>query len=289
MEEFVIKEKLSIRNATTLIGVIANIFLVIALSGCLSGETVTPSVITDTPVTPGPPMPVTDTPSGPITDTPMPTLTPTPIPDESGSLPDMPKKPVPTSSTFQQCPPQGDGGDKQLNLLKNRIDEGSYVPVKFDSIMNLTWPKTIERKDRSKWSTTDKTTVAKYEGIPVMVEGYLFGARESGSESTNCHATSPDMVDWHIWLTKAAGEERAHSIVIEATPRIRPNHKWTIKLLDALAKNQTMVRISGWLFLDPEHPDQVGQTRGTIWEIHPIMQIEVQQNGNWVPLDNLTQ
>jgi hypothetical protein len=27
--------------------------------------------------------------------------------------------------------------------------------------------------------------------------------------------------------------------------------------------------------LDQEHPDQLGKTRGTLWEIHPIMRIEV--------------
>jgi hypothetical protein len=40
--------------------------------------------------------------------------------------------------------------------------------------------------------------------------------------------------------------------------------------------------------MDPEHPDQVGKTRGTIWEIHPIMQIETQGLGAWKPLDSGT-
>jgi hypothetical protein len=39
--------------------------------------------------------------------------------------------------------------------------------------------------------------------------------------------------------------------------------------------------------LDPEHPDQVGKTRGTIWEIHPVMKIEVEQDGKWVMLDSI--
>ena len=39
--------------------------------------------------------------------------------------------------------------------------------------------------------------------------------------------------------------------------------------------------------MDPEHPDQIGKTRGTIWEIHPITKIEVEQNGGWVTLDSL--
>jgi hypothetical protein len=32
----------------------------------------------------------------------------------------------------------------------------------------------------------------------------------------------------------------------------------------------TEVRIRGWLMLDQEHPEQIGKTRGTLWEIHPI-------------------
>jgi hypothetical protein len=40
--------------------------------------------------------------------------------------------------------------------------------------------------------------------------------------------------------------------------------------------------------MDPEHPDQIGKTRGTIWEIHPIMQIETRSGGTWKPLDDGT-
>ncbi len=227
-----------------------------------------------------PPITITDTPAGSTSaSAPQFSLTP-------GGLPDMPNKPEPQSSTFQGCPPQGDGGDAQLNMLKNRIDQGNYMPVTFDSIFNLPWPKTTERRDMNAWSAEDAAAIAKYEGIPVMVEGYIFGARQSGSESTNCHATAADMTDWHIWFTKTAGEDRTHSIVIEATPRIRALHQWTLAKMDTIARDQIPVRISGWLFFDPEHPDQVLLTRGTIWEIHPIMQIEVLQNNQWIPLDN---
>lgn len=255
-------------------------------STILSACGVPPLPITDTPVvviattTPilASPSPTTETGQ---TLTPVPKFTPTP-----GGLPDMPNKPEPQSSTFQGCPPQGDGGDAKLNMLKNRIDEGNYVPVTFDSILSLTWPKTTERRDMDTWSAEDAAAIATYEGIPVVVEGYIFGARQSGSESANCHATSADMTDWHVWFTKNAGEDRTHSIVIETTPRIRAIHQWTLAKMEQIAKNQLPVRIRGWLFFDPEHPDQVLITRGTIWEIHPIMQIEVLQNNQWVPLDD---
>src|SRR6266542_4167779 len=251
-----------------------------------------------------PPIPITDTPvvvmatstativsSSPtvepsLTLTITPTITPAFTATVDG-LPDMPNKPEPQSSTFQGCPPQGDGGDAELNMLKNRIDEGNYIPVMFDAILNLTWPKTTERRDMDTWSAEDAAMIAKYEGIPVVVEGYLVRAKQSGAESANCHATAANMTDWHVWLTKTAGEDRTHSIVIETTPRIRAMHKWTLAMMREIATNHVPVRISGWLFFDPEHPDQILKTRGTIWEIHPIMQIEVQQNSQWVPLDDL--
>jgi hypothetical protein len=212
-------------------------------------------------------------------------------PAASGSaaagLPVVNPKSKPKEITFQGCPPEGDGGDPQLNLLKNRVDDAaSYTLVNFDAVEKLAWPSMIERKDRDNWSAADTASVARYEGIPIAVEGYLFDAKQSGAESTNCHATDAEMSDWHIWLTKGPNDDRTNSIVVETTPRVRDFHpNWTLSNLRPAIKAHLKVRISGWLFLDPEHPDQVNQTRGTIWEIHPIMRIDIQQNGQWIPLD----
>jgi hypothetical protein len=45
------------------------------------------------------------------------------------------------------------------------------------------------------------------------------------------------------------------------------------------------VRISGWLVYDFEHFGVIGTRRATVWEVHPITVIEVQQNGQWIDLD----
>jgi hypothetical protein len=212
---------------------------------------------------------------------------PAPNDTPAAGLPVVNPKPKPKEITFQGCPPEGDGGDPQLNLLKNRVDDAaSYTLVNFDAVEKLAWPSTIERKDRANWSDADTVSVARYEGIPIAVEGYLFDAKQSGSESTNCHATDADLSDWHVWLTKGPNDDRTNSIVVETTPRVRDFHpNWTLQNLRPAINAHLRVRISGWLFLDPEHPDQVGNTRGTIWEIHPIMRIDIQQNGQWVTLD----
>jgi len=75
-------------------------------------------------------------------------------------------------------------------------------------------------------------------------------------------------------------DDRARSIVVELNPRLRAKHPgWTPQTLEALARQKAQVRITGWVMLDPEHPDQVGETRGTIWEVHPVTKIETDQGG----------
>jgi hypothetical protein len=210
------------------------------------------------------------------------------LPGTPGPLPEMSTKPQPAEIDFQGCPGEGDNPRQaDLNRLKNRVDEGDYVPVAFDSIVNLPWPQNVERLSRDKWSASDLSAVEKYEGVPVAVEGYLAGARQEGPESPNCHGDDQQFRDFHVWLVKNANDDRSHSIVVEVTPRVRANHpKWQTDALGQIVKKDERVRISGWLMLDPEHPDQVGKTRGTIWEVHPITQIEVQQSGKWIPLDD---
>ena len=58
-----------------------------------------------------------------------------------GDLPMMRHKPPASPEGFGNCPPEGDGGDPELNLLKNRVDKAAYVPVSFDSLLGLTWPR----------------------------------------------------------------------------------------------------------------------------------------------------
>ncbi len=187
---------------------------------------------------------------------------------------------------FHSCPPRGDGGDPVLNTFKNRTDSAEWQPVTFDALEKLAWPQAAERTHYDSWAKDVRAQIDKYNGIPVSIEGYLYAAHKQSPESNNCHATG--LTDYHIWLTANAGDDRSHSIVVECTPRLLEQHpKWTVDALNAIAHNRERVRISGWSMFDPEHPDQVTKTRGTIWEMHPIMKIEVQRNGQWQSLDDL--
>jgi hypothetical protein len=73
--------------------------------------------------------------------------------------------------------------------------------------------------------------------------------------------------------------------VVEVTPRwqeVNPN--WNLPTFRALAKIGAKVRITGWLLWDQDHGSEVGRSRATLWEIHPITKIEFVKNGRWTEL-----
>jgi hypothetical protein len=209
------------------------------------------------------------------------------VSDPTSGFPTISNKPVPKNIVVEGCPAEGDGGDPDLNRLKNRVDDTTnWYPVLFDNMFNLPWPEGIQHKNRSQWSSGDRQQVARFEGLPISTEGYLARVKLEGPESCNCHSTDPMRRDFHIYLTKSKDQEIPDSIVVEMTPPVRANHPaWQLQAIRTLVDNQDRVRISGWLMLDQEHANQVGQYRGTIWEIHPVMKVEVEMNGTWTVLD----
>jgi hypothetical protein len=210
-----------------------------------------------------------------------------PFTNVTGALSAEVGKPKPIADYYNGCPPSGDGGDPVLNTLKNRVDEGQWQATDIASILSLTWPEEIEGRPRSRWSAADKENIAQHEGTPIQVEGYLTSVKKMSPETCNCHSVKD--VDFHLWLVDDRNKDRTQSVVIETTPRVMTYHpEWTLSNLREIVTDREKVRISGWLLMDPEHPDQIGKTRGTIWEIHPVMQIEVQRFGKWTPLDNGT-
>jgi hypothetical protein len=206
------------------------------------------------------------------------------VSNPGGGLPVNAPKPQPPPTNYQGCPATGDGGDPQLNTRKNRTDSAPWYPVAISSLLNLPWPKGVEGRNRAGWTRDDAVAVAQYEGIPVQIEGWLAGAKQQGPESCNCH--SADDVDNHLWVVDDPSKDRNQSVVVEITPRVRAEHPgWAFSRVRPLVDGQTKVRISGWLMMDQEHPDQVGKTRGTIWEIHPIIAFDVLKGNQWVALD----
>ncbi len=144
-------------------------------------------------------------------------------------------------------------------------------------------PNRVARKDRQNWPPGALQEVTGLERKGAMVTGGLIGAKQQGIESTNCKLNS--LRDYHLWIVDSQTQDRNQSIVVEVSPRwLASNPGWNIKSLSKLAKQKAKVRLTSWLMLDPEHPDQIGKTRGGLWELHPITKIEVFSGGQWVEL-----
>jgi len=177
------------------------------------------------------------------------------------------------------CGVKGNTADpkmQELNNSKNRTDEpasNEYIPVSWDDMNNL-----------------PANRVNDIQGAPVSVAGYLsYRVKEqtgAPGETTNCNLLKPDEVDWQMYLTKSPNQLIKTAIIVETTPRVRPNHKWTTAMLAPYVKQNKQVRISGWLMYDFQHLGAVGTQRGTVWEVHPITKIEVQDPaGNWINIE----
>jgi len=134
------------------------------------------------------------------------------------------------------CGPKGNaagGKMQQLNNNKNRTDEpadSDLIPMSWDDLSNLP-------ADR----------VNDIQGAPVSVIGYLsIRVKEqtrAPGETTNCNLLKPDEVDWHIYLTQGPKQLIKVAIIVETTPRVRPNHKWTTQMLTAYVNQTKQVRL----------------------------------------------
>jgi hypothetical protein len=207
-------------------------------------------------------------------------------------------KTAPKSAAFvmsdgRTCGRDGDGEDTLTNIRKNRVDvPAAYHEVKWSDIAQVYFPRDkVMPKSLVRWSAADIVKIMQFQDISVSAEGYIAKIRpQAGNkESTNCNATKSADTDWHIAFVEKAGDPEENSVVVETTPRVRASHTaWTIKNLAPWINSQRRVRISGWLLFDPEHKNHLGRFRQTLWEIHPITKIEVQDNdGSWIDLDNL--
>jgi hypothetical protein len=193
-----------------------------------------------------------------------------------------------TGGAFHGCAIEGDAtqttrSDPDLNLLKNRTEvPDEFRAIHFDDLAQLDIPPGISKKHRAKWPQEALEASQAEEARAVQVSGVLLKVKLEGPESPNCHLDGQGDRDFHLWLANSADDDRSEAIVVEITPRIRAKHaSWSRTNLSRLISNKAKVRVSGWILLDPEHAEQLGKTRTTLWEIHPIMRIEVFTAEKW--------
>jgi len=196
-----------------------------------------------------------------------------------------------TTGDFHGCAPTGDAAatsaaDPDLNALNHRdVPPTSYATKNINTIVSdIPAAKDAGKKRRDKWTSAQRNSIASKENAGIQVVGFLAGVKKEGPESCNCH--DPNRVDYHMWIVPGAGQKRSNSMVVETSPRLLEGHpNWPDKAKQAWTSG-TLIRIRGWRTWDQEHPEQLGKTRATLWEIHPIHEIDVKDaSGNWVPID----
>jgi hypothetical protein len=189
--------------------------------------------------------------------------------------------------------------DADLNLLKNKLirpTSDSAPVLNHDGFRKLEGglPDELGKSNRKQFSKKLKDLG---EGDVREVVGFLYYAKLSGSESSNCQLTGEENVDYHIGIgfdeklaralqaRKLSASQRKDltqtSVIVEMTPHYRgffePN--WTI---DAVKANiGKKVKVLGQLVVDNEHIDP-GQDcgfssdpatscwRASVWELHPV-------------------
>ncbi len=188
---------------------------------------------------------------------------------------------------FHGCPITGEltatAGDADLNALKNRTPQVSFPgePVQVQHMLSLPTPSVTTAVSRKKWSQEDLDIVAEPESKGIQLEGFLVYQRHQAPELCNCK--DPDERDFHVWICPATTSDNLDCVVVEATPRWQAvNNNWNQKTFSKLKNAKAHVRITGWLLYDQDHGIEVGKSRATLWEIHPITKIEVEQSGSWV-------
>ncbi len=185
-----------------------------------------------------------------------------------------------STGQFKGCPQKGKGGDSSLNRLKNRDKPpATYVSYAVSQIVS-DFPQDLPTTKRAAWDEADLQDACTYEEQGVTVVGYLLNVKHEGPEACNCRDSVQR--DFHIWLAARSSDTRDKSVVIEISPRLLAAHpSWNLTTIGNLVHQKRKVRISGWLMWDEEHDHEVGKTRGTHWEIHPIHKIETFVNAHW--------
>jgi len=235
-------------------------------------------------------------------------------------------------SDFQDCHSrfptgcsQAGGYDADLNFLKNQLIPPTPVTsaqVKFlgpQDYQNLeaNLPDGLSRGNHGDFKDA---LSALGEGQSFGLIGFLYYAKPSGVESSNCQLPDSDPpegsnVDYHIGIgfdpnlaqqvssfpdtntvPKALLKTlEQHSVIVEMTPHSRFNFEagiWTIENVRKAVGQQ--VRVVGQLVVDNEHfsPSQDCAKGGaascwrlSVWELHPVTQFQVCNAASCAPDD----
>ena len=172
---------------------------------------------------------------------------------------------------------------------------------------------------RSGEEPRDRTALqALGEGKLVRLKAFLLEAHHANvgsGETVNCNGKSEDQNDVHISLAAYPHARECESITAEISPHYRPaawneighfesfntaTQRYIVNHALASRLQAHPYRITGQLFFDASHDPcgcgatRCGPARSSLWEIHPVYQIEVcragsrcdeNNDGDWLAFD----
>lgn len=182
------------------------------------------------------------------------------------------------ATILANCPVQGDAKLPQVQAL-NQLKRRMTTPAAADMDNNVTLTAMVVPGD-----DTNRFDAKK----GATIEGYVVDVKVGGVESTNCHTHDPKYRDTHIELTlDPMHDSETKHVIVEVTPQWREqmNGKGTDWSTPTLRKQLLgrWIKVTGWLLFDEEHANAALNTapgnskdwRATVWEIHPITNIQV--------------
>jgi hypothetical protein len=192
--------------------------------------------------------------------------------------------------------------DGYLNSLKNELIAPATDPQQAFDVPALLQ---LEGKLPAELGPTNHEALkdaigALGEGEVSSLKGYLYYAKNGGSESSNCLLKGSENIDFHIGIGPDAAaasrakkpgltaDERHQAVIVEMTPHWRAEYQpgWTLAQLTKAVGRQ--VYVVGQLLADNEHHDAKDDCafarppgtgancwRPTVWEIHPVIRFLV--------------
>jgi hypothetical protein len=155
------------------------------------------------------------------------------------------------------------------------------------------------------------------EGKLIRIVAFIIEAHYADlgtGESVNCGLTTAEGNDIHIALGVTAATPECSSVTAEISPHFRPASWSNIGLFETFDGTKTVInaalkarlqaqpfRFTGQLFFDASHePCPCGTAnctpeRSSVWEVHPLYNIEVcksgaqcieSQDADWIPFDS---
>ncbi len=178
--------------------------------------------------------------------------------------------------------------------------------------------KTNIRSGRDQEPSDRRALQTLGEGKVIRVKAYLIEAHHAdvgSGESVNCNGKSEEENDIHIALGSQPHSKECDSVTAEISPHYRPatwneighfetfdrsTQKYVVNRGLAARLQAHPYRITGQLFFDASHPPcpcgtaSCGPLRASLWEIHPVYEIEVcragtscneAQDADWLAFD----